>query len=257
MHPRVQMSKRNRIDRHSQVAARLLPGLPPVDSVSMWRVLTAASLDPAADEHPRIEVPVSSGKFLAAGKNAALIVGPYKLLRGLVTDRHRYQDTATFVPLDCSQGCLFNIRQDPGETTDVRLAHPGVHARLLVRAEELDATYFQACSGGPSTDIGIMAEHMDAIAFSTAVARSFFWGPWLPSHGTTIDAGVTSAGGKAWPLIYCTAFHGDRVGCMGQLGRCTWSVSTPLRLMDGGTYHDSVRIAVRTHRVDSPPRYVW
>ena len=193
--------------------------LPEVDAISMWDTITnPKTLGRVEEDHPRHEIPISSGKFLGSGKSSALIRGPWKLLRGFVYDPDSIQNHSSFSVLDCSLGCLFHLKQDPGETADVALQYPEEAESMRQRAQELDDTYFQACSGSTSTDIGMMSEHLDAVAYGTAVARGFFWGPWAASSSS--DERVASAGGKAWPAMFCSAFHGDRYGCLAQLGRC-------------------------------------
>jgi len=65
---------------------------------------------------------------------------------------------------------LFDIRNDPSESDDLRLSHPAVAARMLRRAEELDATAIEARKG-----VGWRGENNATRYCEAADAR---WGGW-------------------------------------------------------------------------------
>ena len=77
---------------------------------------------------------------------------------------------------DCGHlGCLYHIRNDPSESDDLRLSHPAVAARMLRRAEELDATAIEARKG-----VGWRGENNATRYCEAADARwGGFWGPDL------------------------------------------------------------------------------
>ena len=129
-------------------------GFPGVDGIDMWPYITGA-----VDESPRFEIPLAS-KYSAPAKgapdkngSAALIVGDYKLVRytqqycfwmGEVypnaTTTHKNEDIC-----DCgASGCLFNIKTDPNEHTDLSASMPEKAADMLQRAKEWDATSIEA-----------------------------------------------------------------------------------------------------------------
>ena len=98
--------------------------------------------------------------FSASGKlpkdtdwNGALIVDEYKLILGRQTygfwQSPQYPNATTNhsaeQPFDCGVGgCLFNIRQDPSEYTDLALTQPTKLKQLLATFVALNATRFEA-----------------------------------------------------------------------------------------------------------------
>jgi hypothetical protein len=145
-------------------------GVPPIDSLDQWAALTGANGSASAANgygSPRDEVPlafcsnvggasddcVSSAHAPPQGRTAydqgALIVGAYKVVFGdqhgfgFWTGPHHPNGTADYVDAGCPDGCLFNIREDPTEHNDLRLAQPGTFAALKARLEELGTTVYQ------------------------------------------------------------------------------------------------------------------
>ena len=164
------------------------PGLPDAsDSLDVWPYVSGA-----AAASPRTEIALASRwadppKNSPPGTNgsAALIVGDYKLVRFTqqycFTTGPLYPNASTNHSsepggCDCGHlGCLYHIRNDPSESDDLRLSHPAVAARMLRRAEELDATAIEARKG-----VGWRGENNATRYCEAADARwSGFWGPDL------------------------------------------------------------------------------
>ena len=195
--------------------------LPPVDSVSLWPLLSGANRSA-----PRLELPLS----LAHGDNvrammlrllparfasntayclqgcsdtpyknkrdrsqASLIRGRFKLIVGATCPAHWSGPVSPNTSgikesperYDCGTGCLFDIYTDPGEHT--RLDGLSTHAEVLrsmqQRVVELNATVYQtAYDDSPMT-----AEECASPAIQ-AIERSGVWAPWQIKEVTVIKS---------------------------------------------------------------------
>ena len=72
------------------------------------------------------------------------------------------------VAVDCSHGCLYDVRSDPGEHRDVSASNAPVVKLMKARIKILNATAFSPQRGLP-----------DARGCATALAQGGFWGPFL------------------------------------------------------------------------------
>ena len=135
-------------------------GLPPVDSVDLWPLLSGANAT-----SPRAEVPIdivgmSTGivtarwKFLAGNQIGAGWEGP--TFPNASSQAHDpYQ-----LHLDCPDtGCLFDLEADPTEQVDVAAQHPDVAAALAARVAVLAPSFYSnnetgvdnpLCAGKPA-----------------------------------------------------------------------------------------------------------
>lgn len=148
------------VDPEDTLAAKA--GLPPIDSINMWPLLSGA-----VTESPRTETHLDL---------RALISGDYKV----VTGTWHYNWQGPFYPnastpdyltgaISCAtKGCLFNIREDPTEHVNLANAMPEKLQEMLLRLAELNQTYFNPQRG-----------RVDPAARQQAVANGGFWGPWL------------------------------------------------------------------------------
>jgi arylsulfatase B len=112
-------------------------GLPPIDSLDVWPLLSGAN-----DTSPRAEIPVAPG---------ALISWPFKLVRGPTWwsgwSGPTYPNASSpgaspDVWAECGAGCLFDLEADAAETTDLAPAHPAVVAALGARLDALEAAFW-------------------------------------------------------------------------------------------------------------------
>ena len=129
--------------------------LPPVESLNLWSLLSGEN-----NTSPRDEVPICIDHPLFNG-SSALIVGDYKLLLG--PQNYGYWQGPAFpngtdgepywpggekesVSVDCGDaismegGCLFDVENDPHETTDLAAKMPDTLHLLKARFLELKAT---------------------------------------------------------------------------------------------------------------------
>ena len=120
---------------HSAAAS----GLPPIDSVDVWPLVTGAN-----KTSPRFELLVDANCF---------VQGDYKLIRGkvapsgwagVVYPNASTHDRPIDVPYDCgSGGCLFNVVEDEGEHHDLAASMPDKLAALDARRQEWVKTIWQ------------------------------------------------------------------------------------------------------------------
>ena len=161
-------------------------GLPPVDGVNLWPLLSGANSTP-----PRTEVWLGSA---GAGNvdnskepiiQALIRADGYKLIHGLVN-----QDawTGPFYPnattswcdtctLDCgpidAPTCLFNVLDDPTEHNELSAQHPDIVASMAARLQELAKTVFAPDRGKEDTTNACHAGD---------VTWGGFVGPFLPGY---------------------------------------------------------------------------
>jgi len=123
------------------------PGVPGIDGMDMWPYLTGA-----AAASPRTEMVISS-EYLGGEKwNAALITGDYKLVVGTQSYGFwmapNYPNSSTNhkteLPVECGEGCLFDIQKDPSEYHDLAAEMPALLHKMRCRLLQLNATSFEA-----------------------------------------------------------------------------------------------------------------
>lgn len=155
--------------------------LPPVDSVSLWPLLSGASLD-----SPRKEIALSGGRGRERWPSqcAGLVQERWKLVRGLVlftcspgpttpnsSDLSGMEDQVA-CSHDCGEeGCLFDLEEDPTEGTDLADHNPAKHAELLARAREIDESQIDSDVWEP----GELA--------AVGAAKDLYGGIWGPYVG--------------------------------------------------------------------------
>lgn len=112
-------------------------GLPPVDGLDMWPLLSGANAT-----SPRTEVPIAPG---------ALVVWPHKLIRGWTWWSGRtgpvYPNASSpgaspDVWVDCGDGCVFDLVADEFEAVDLAPARPDLVAALGARLTTLTAGFW-------------------------------------------------------------------------------------------------------------------
>lgn len=123
------------IDRSAEVS-----GLPEIDSVNAWPLITGASTKPL-----REMLQLSSNTILDTVNGWKLILSTCARLPEFWCDvtgynmwsPHIYPNATqpngmpwTVVPMNCTQGCLFNVFQDPREQHELSDVLPEVKARL-------------------------------------------------------------------------------------------------------------------------------
>jgi len=129
--------------------------LPPVDSLDMWGLITNQTTS------PRTEIPLGSHNgdchswCPATGIN--LIQGRYKLLLGEMPysawQSESFPNTSTHtigdIKQNCTDGCLFDIINDPSEYNDIASLYPNIAAQLVLRSKQIFATVYNPKRGDP------------------------------------------------------------------------------------------------------------
>jgi arylsulfatase B len=148
-------------------------GLPPVDGLDMWPMLSGRNLT-----SPRTELPLSAD---------TLVVGEWKLITGQQKYNtwspanhwppdYECNDRNASHPANCTPGCLFNIQADPSERHDLARTNRTLLERMLKRLQEVQATVWHNC------DPPSICAHQNPQACCD-VAHSKYgdvYGPYLP-----------------------------------------------------------------------------
>lgn len=140
--------------------------LPPVDSLDMWPLISGEIAT-----SPRTEIHAST---------RALISGDFKILMGNMEQAGwtgpQYPNQTNpsggiAASVDCgSTGCLYNIKQDPEERTNLASTMPDLLQEMQIRLVQLNFSYFSPKRGGPWPGACQFAEEK----------YGNFWGPFLP-----------------------------------------------------------------------------
>lgn len=149
-------------------------GLPPVDSLDMWSMLSFANAT-----SPRTELMLRGGNSTSipgSGLIATVDGIRYKLIRGEQGNGAfpgKLMPNATSggkgISIDCGAGCLFDLDSDPTEHVDLANDKPELLKRLQDLAASYDATYFQEPGEA----------NADPEAKKAAENKyGGFWGPW-------------------------------------------------------------------------------
>jgi arylsulfatase I/J len=161
-------------------------GLPPVDGLDMWPLLSGANAT-----GPRADVPLGTSASPDPDVQSGTVVqgvvraDGWKLLINEVTSAvwtsPQYPNGSTWVdtPHPCGdplsnatakKGCLFNVLTDPSEYDDVAEAHPDIVLELRARITQWQATAFAPERGAD-----------DGAACRAAMSTwRGSWGPFLP-----------------------------------------------------------------------------
>jgi len=161
-------------------------GLPPVDSVDVWPMLTGRNTSSARTEIPlcvEFEVGGEHGLPKLIGNTSALIMGDYKLLTG--PEPMAYWQGPAFPTASsgkygellnwhnwqlCGLGCLYNIREDPTEQKNLALHMPGKLIAMRERLQQLRKSQYQERS-----------DLSQAAACAKQIGQNGgFYGPWMP-----------------------------------------------------------------------------
>ena len=159
---------------HDARAAAAEPPLPPIDSLSVWQLISGANAT-----SPRVEWPLTPlGEMTAQGRNGSgtgswagggapqpwggdagyMAEGRYKLLVGEVRQAgwpgplhpnassawDSYNDV-----LDCRTGCLFDVLADPSERHDLAATMPAKRDELLRKLRDAEPSWFNPDRGEP------------------------------------------------------------------------------------------------------------
>ena len=154
-------------------------GLPPVDSINLWPMLSGTNTTP-----PRTEIIlgmpfISSSNSIGdpyLGVQALIRADGYKLIIGTthqnVWTGPQYPNASTKWPNtgnDCSHGCLYNVFTDETEHNDVASSFPDIVTSMRARISELNSTMYRPDRGTSSK-----------LACDAALGKwGGFWGPFL------------------------------------------------------------------------------
>ena len=148
------------VDPTDQLAASA--GLPGIDSLDMWPLISGQT-----STSPRTDIPISLN---------TLISGDYKILTGTVPmagwteEIHPKSNSVSLPDQSCTKrGCLYNIKDDPEERSDLASTMPSVLRSMRSRLQGYQATHFDPDRGSVSP----------AACDSALGIYQGFWGPFV------------------------------------------------------------------------------
>lgn len=170
------------VDPFDHKANTSIPPLPPVDSLDMWPLISGQT-DGAS---PRTEVPVTQGVLLhfngssSAGPIWKLMIGSHQAA-GWMSPTYPNSTSPANDPFqqtyDCgATGCLFDVRSDPGEHTDVAGTHPDILASMTARITLLEQSFFTNSDTG--TKICPPSVTGDCACWAAENVWQGYLGPW-------------------------------------------------------------------------------
>eukprot|EP00039_Didymoeca_costata_P002570 m.61122 g.61122 ORF g.61122 m.61122 type:complete len:529 (+) comp11379_c0_seq2:104-1690(+) len=161
-------------------------GLPPIDSMNMWPMLSGEN-----STSPRVSIPLSSGQgthageILTKGSKGALIHQNYKIIVGRICENAwtspNYPNGTHVDPrqicMDCGTGCLFDIINDPTEHHDLS-ANPAYRDTMLMMIEMHKKLVVNGCWNHTQAK----GEQFDSEKVAQAMQEKYnhFWGPAYP-----------------------------------------------------------------------------
>jgi len=175
------------VDPYDPIAAAA--GLPPVDSVNLWPLVSFAN-----KTSPRWEIPVSP---------TTLIQGRYKLIHGQMIEATwsgvNYPNSSSVEhPVDpgptlkCPTGCLFDVVSDPTEHDDIAINHPDIVTSMIQRLNELEKGFFTnnddfSNSTFCPSDLGNFSS---CGCYAAVNIYNRYFGPWAYSpYNTSLEVG--------------------------------------------------------------------
>lgn len=124
------------VDPFDPVAAA--GGLPGVDGLDMWPLLSGANAT-----SPRQEIPVSTQTLIQGDLKFIQGSMGFATWTGVVYPNASSAEGPIEVQLPCgASGCLFNVTADPTEHTDIAAAHPDVTAAMSARLAVLSKGFY-------------------------------------------------------------------------------------------------------------------
>ena len=148
------------VDPTDDVAASA--GLPSIDSLDMWPLISGQT-----STSPRTDIPISMN---------TLISGDYKILTGTVPQAgwteeiHPNGDVTSLPDQSCTKkGCLYNIKDDPEERSDLASTMTDVLRSMRTKLQGYQATRFNPDRGSVSS----------AACDAALGTYQGFWGPFV------------------------------------------------------------------------------
>jgi arylsulfatase I/J len=159
-------------------------GLPPVDSLDAWPLLSGANATSARSEF--------------AASASALVEARFKLIVGrpgsaawqgtLWPNASSPAQPINPVTANCSEGCLFDVAADAGEHVDLAAAYPAEVARMRARLEKWRAGFYSNNESAVCLNASLPIEH--ACACAAGRAR---WGGFLGPYARAVSDGQLGA----------------------------------------------------------------
>jgi arylsulfatase I/J len=177
--------------------------LPPIDSINLWPYLSGER-----EESPRTEVwadvdtlIVGDWKIIGANERNAT-AGPGNTIVAACWMGPRYPngtaDPACYSSQDCraNGGCLYNIREDPGEHVDLASSYPIKLEQLKKRLTEMQPTLFDPNRTGGSQ---MLSQYYAQNVYGG------YWGPFLSAEQAVVSTKSNDVA-LSMSIFLCAAF---------------------------------------------------
>ena len=159
-------------------------GLPPIDSLDVWPLITGANATSPRVEWPLTPLGEDLSRSAHGGDAAYMAEGRYKLIVGSRIEQQGWcgqvhpntslvWDSFKDTTGECAKtkkktGCLFDVLADPGEHEDLALIMPAKAQEIYAKMLAAEEHWFDPDRGEP-----------DPRACEVA-AKTGFWQPFLP-----------------------------------------------------------------------------
>jgi len=123
------------VDPTDQRAAQW--ALPPVDGLNMWPLISGSN-----KTSPRAEIPVDTNTLIQGNYKLLLGTVPWSSWTGPIYPNSSSPTMNVDVNLKCTNGCLFDLVNDPTEHSDIAKANPDLVANMTARLKDLRTGFF-------------------------------------------------------------------------------------------------------------------
>lgn len=158
-------------------------GLPPIDSLDVWPLVSGTNLTSPRTEWPLTPMGEDTTRATHGGDAAYMAEGRYKLIVGERVEQagwcgqvhpnisrrwDSFKDVTNCSARGAKKGCLFDVLADPGEHEDLALSMPEKAAEIYAKMLDAERHWFNPDRGEPSP-----------LACEIANATGY-WQPFLP-----------------------------------------------------------------------------
>jgi len=150
-----------------------IPGLPAIDSLDIWPLISGQTTI-----SPRTEIPLSSFPGINGVPTAVnFIDGPWKFISGIIpfsgwTGPVYPNSTGIHLGLEyyqnCVGGCLYHIIADPNEYYELSATYPGIFEEMSIKSRNLFSTVYNPDRGVPDPKACQVIQEVG------------YFSPWLP-----------------------------------------------------------------------------
>lgn len=161
------------VDPYDERAAA--SGLPPVDGLNMWPLISGQN-----STSPRVELPISNYTYING--NYKLITNgtfPYAGWTGIqYPNSSSPQHDPDLATLNCANGCLFDVANDPTEHDNIAAQNPAIVAYMQQRLNYWVSTYYNNNEQGVNSCPQDIAPYTECACWMAMNRYGGFFGPY-------------------------------------------------------------------------------